>query len=619
MTNPVGFLFQDTPAENGDLVFKPEGVGGTTPAQIAGSFPALGASITLAPVVFVAITGSFDAVTVTAAAAYNSNTDRPFTLEVSSGYTESTPTPSAAHFAHQERERVPAGWSNFWREATRVLSPVEHVLPGNLARLRSGVVAGHAQAAWLTSWALQLYQQADAVRAGQASSAQSGTPLSTGVASCYEEATRLRGTRLSHWQKASRWRLGYGHASRDGVGAPVVWDIGYQEGVPPPPGIYVAPTPPGPPIGCYTPSPELLFSWPAGHSGTHLVFVCGDYIAPQEPITIPIQRVYIVINNTQLRRVDDNTVVPCLSMTLSLDASSWTWGFDATLPPTAQALVEPDANGPVELRASINGTDFRLWAEHLSRSRAFGQVSIQVTGRGRNAQLDAPYSPQQVFTNPQARTHQQLFDDVLTFNNVPLGYTIDYGLEAWTVPANVFNHQGSYISALAALAQAGGAYLIPHPTELSFKVRHRYPVKPWETATADIILPAALMTRESITWTEKPGYNRVYVSGQDQGVLGRITRQGTAGDVLAPMVTDPLITTAAAARQRGQAILGDTGKQLELGISLPVLDTTGIIQPGMYVQYEDGSTIRTGIVRSTRVSVVGQAEVKQTLGLEVHA
>lgn len=51
-----------------------------------------------------------------------------------------------------------------------------------------------------------------------------------------------------------------------------------------------------------------------------------------------------------------------------------------------------------------------------------------------------------------ARSHQQLFDDVLTLNGIPLGWTIDYGLEAWNVPAGVFAHQGTFISALATLA-----------------------------------------------------------------------------------------------------------------------------------------------------------------------
>lgn len=105
-------------------------------------------------------------------------------------------------------------------------------------------------------------------------------------------------------------------------------------------------------------------------------------------------------------------------------------------------------------------------------------------------------------------------------------------------------------------------------------------------------------------------------------MLGQVTRQGTAGDWLAPMVTDSLITTAAAARQRGLAALSDTGRQLDISLRLPVLPATGIIQPGAYIQYqesgEDGIHTRIGLVRSTHIEV-GLPEVFQSLGVECHA
>jgi hypothetical protein len=147
-----------------------------------------------------------------------------------------------------------------------------------------------------------------------------------------------------------------------------------------------------------------------------------------------------------------------------------------------------------------------------------------------------------------------------------------------------------------------------------------YPDAPWDWAsvTADFVLPADLMSKEGVQYKEMPNYNRAFVSGQDQGVLGQVTRSGTAGDILAPMVVDPLITTAAAARQRGLSILGNTGRQLLHTLSLPVLGATGVIQPGAYVQYDDGEVVRTGLVRSTSVEV-GSPEVLQTVQVECHA
>ena len=116
---------------------------------------------------------------------------------------------------------------------------------------------------------------------------------------------------------------------------------------------------------------------------------------------------------------------------------------------------------------------------------------------------------------------------------------------------------------------------------------HWYPVAPWEwnTVTPDFVLPVDAVARESLRWVEKPGNNRVFVSGQDVSVLGQVSRAGTAGDVLAPMVVDALITEAAAARQRGISVLADTGQQIEVTLRLPVLAETGIIEPGAFVEY----------------------------------
>lgn len=219
-----------------------------------------------------------------------------------------------------------------------------------------------------------------------------------------------------------------------------------------------------------------------------------------------------------------------------------------------------------------------------------------------------------------ARTAQQIMFDVLTVNGVSLGWDVQWGLVDWLIPAGVFSHQGSYISAINKIAAAAGGYVQPHPSTQTIKVLPRYPKAPWDwhAITPDFQLPADATSRESLRWLEKPAYNRVFVSGQDVGVLGQVTRAGTAGDALAPMVVDTLITDAVAARQRGIAVLSDTGRQIEVSLRLPVLPETGIIEPGAIVEYRDGSISRRGLVRSTSVQA-GLPEIWQTLGVQTYA
>lgn len=395
----------------------------------------------------------------------------------------------------------------------------------------------------------------------------------------------------------------------------------FEEAWVPRPGVHLIPaTPPIKPT-CW--GTALLFACPPLATPL-LVFGARQCASPEIPpigvVTVAVRKVYFVINDVSLRRASNGVEVPVNSLSLSLDASSWAWGFDAVLPHSAQSLIEPNGAGVVELLATVNGTTYAVLAENINRERSFGQTSIRLTGRGKNAVLAAPYAPVMTFTSSQARTARQLMDDVLTINGASMGWSVDWGLTDWNVPAGVFSHQGTWIEALSVIAGAAGGYLLPHPRDQTIRVRHRYPVVPWEwaTATPNFVLPVDAVEKESLRWLEKPSYNRVFISGQEAGVLAQVTRSGTAGDLLAPMVVDALITEAAVARQRGLAVLSDTGRQIEVSLNLPVLAETGIIEPGAFVQYRDGGVDRMGLVRSTQVQA-GFPEVWQTLGVQTYA
>lgn len=427
------------------------------------------------------------------------------------------------------------------------------------------------------------------------------------------------------WNKPIAERLGTVNSAGRALRRDRDWAVAFQEGMRPRAGRTVPAVPAGlPPFDpCYLPDSHLLFD-AAWLSDLGLIFICERHattVPPGQTVVVPIRRIYMVVNNASLSRVDGNIELPTFSMTLGLDADSWTWSFSASLPGRALADLEPASSGaPVEVEALINGVAFRALVESIDRSREFGKSDLRITGRGKTALLDAPYAPIRNFTNTQARTAQQIMGDVLTFNGVPLGWEVQWGLVDWLVPSGVFSHQGSYIGALNKVAGAAGGYVQPHASTQTIKVLPRYPRAPWEwdLVVPDFQLPSDVTSRESLRWLEKPAYNRVFVSGQEVGVLGQVTRGGTAGDVLAPMVVDSLITQAAAARQRGIAVLADTGRQIEVSLRLPVLLDTGIIVPGAFVEYRDGSITRRGLVRSTQVQA-GLPEVWQTLGVQTYA
>ena len=569
-------------------------------------------------------TASLPGVVFTGELHYTSRTQRPTVGQTASAWQQATQTEDGATWGRQDATAAPAGWGARWQRGNVSAHGVAHRLPPVLLALPMQRRAGQQQATRLHGATGFDHQDATATAQIRTGLFQNATGLRDATRFAHQDGDRTkRASRLARWQHARLLTQHQGTDFQSAIPWPVGWRGRYQDAMRPPPGIsvWIVPEPPEP-SRCYTPSGHLLFVALAPASA-HLLFFCENHSDPSdgEPVVVPIRRVYFVINNVTLHRLPDGLPVPVFNLSLSLDAASWTWGFDAQLPATAETLVAPgNASGPVELVASVNGTQFRVLAESISRERSFGDASIRVSGRGRNAVLAAPYAPVMNFQQPQARTARQLMDDVLTLNGIPLGWDIDWGLTDWNVPAGVFTQQATWIEALSTIAGAAGGYLIPHPSEQSMRVRHRYPVAPWEwvSVTPDFVLPVDAVARESLRWIEKPAYNRVFVSGQDVGVLGQVTRAGTAGDVLAPMVVDALITDVVAARQRGIALLADTGPQIEVSLRLPVLAETGIIEPGAFVEYQDGSVTRLGLVRSTQIEA-GMPEVWQTLGVQGYA
>lgn len=499
----------------------------------------------------------------------------------------------------------------------------------------------------------QTWQQGQRLAHATQAAWQDGDRVARTLRQAYEEADRRRAATRQAWQEAQRvgmvsrqqfeetLRRRHAVAQTFGTGvlrgAAVRTDmqdgkavrIGalsrYEEAWHPRPGI----TPPGPkpPIDppCYVPAiggpVELVFLEPWARD-TDLVFICcKGGVDPEPTVVVPVKEVYLTINSALLIRLDNGRIIPATSLNMSLDVDSWTWQFSAAVPGQALADVQPNSDGdPVVVQATINGTPFNFSLERIARDRTFGSSQLRVSGRGLGAELDAPYAPEMSFGNEFPRTARQLVEDILTLNGVPIGWSVAaWNLTDWLVPAGVFNHSGSYISAVNAVVGAAGAYVQPHNTDRSLLMHLRYPAPAWEwdSVTPNFELPAAVTSQESFEWTEKPRYNRAFVIGQEHGVHGRYTRSGTAGDLPAPTVVDPLITHADAVRQRGRAILSDTGRIATVALRLPVLAETGIIKPGHFVRYVEGGNTHIGLSRGVSVDV-SMPTIYQTLTLETH-
>ena len=331
------------------------------------------------------------------------------------------------------------------------------------------------------------------------------------------------------------------------------------------------------------------------------------------------------LHDVHAQRLPDLANVPIFDAMVSADAGSYCWTLSASGPASLFELLAPVDGLPAQMRVYLDGLPWVFVIDGMSRTHAFGKTGVSISGRSVTALLSAPYSRELSRDNASAtRLAQQLAMDALDLT----GMDLDWGLTDWLVPAGAWSHTGTPLAAVQAIAQAAGGYLQSHRSAPTLLTRHPYsqregdnPGVPWSwmTGPADVELATDAIITDGFERNEGPDINAIYVSGTTQGVLARVKRTGTAGDKLAAMVTDPLITHADAARQRGLAALGAAGSKYNVRLELPVLTGAGqpgVLDVGQLVQVNAAVPWR-GRVRSVSAAYK-RPSLRQTVTLERH-
>jgi|GEM_PF-334627 len=349
---------------------------------------------------------------------------------------------------------------------------------------------------------------------------------------------------------------------------------------------------------------------------------------PPQP---PALRVHVVLNSVSVVRLPDRTPIAVDTVDLSSNVESAYWTLRMTLAdPAHVALLRPTVDGPAQVEIEMNGYVWTAIIEGHEGSREFANQGVTVIGRSRTAVLDDPYAPRRSATEPEIRTALQLAEAELANT----GFTLDWSGVDWLVPGGAWYYQDlTPMAVLQRIAAARGAVIQSHPSELELRVRSRYPTSPWawNSTVADIVLPASWIASESARLQSRPLYDAVIVSGEQQGVLGRITRAGSAGETFAQQVVDQLITHADVAAERGRVVLGDRGEQELVDMRIPLFVQGEITGggPGLYtplqlIEVQDVAEtwkgLGVGVTISARRGGTGSAglDIWQNVSIERH-
>ncbi|QNM94892.1 hypothetical protein [Chitinimonas koreensis] len=337
------------------------------------------------------------------------------------------------------------------------------------------------------------------------------------------------------------------------------------------------------------------------------------------PRILPIRSVYIVLNTVEMYRADGAPLTPT-AVGIGTDRDSWAWTLTASLPRAQLPLLQPTDDGPAEVVVIVNGLSWRGLVEEIDEQRGFAAGRVGIRCRSLTAWLADPYAPRRQWTSSSAANARQLAEQALALT----GYTLDWGVPDWLVPARLWNiDSAAPLDAVARLVQAAGGILQSAPDERGLIALPRYANMPWTWAdlAPDLVIPAAGVRSLGTKFAHKPAYNAVIVSGELDGNVYQVQLQGTAGDLSADDVIDRLVCDPAPARARGLNVLADTGAQAEVTLALPLYAELGRITPGLLLHFGEGLQSWRGLVTGVdiRASVSNrELLIEQALTLERH-
>jgi len=573
--------------------------------------------------------------TVAMDAVYNANVARPTVGQSAAAWQKAGAFEQGSQIGQEVAGALPVGWQDASAPGTPCPGGFEQRLPGVLVPDATHYGAPIQEGTYLSASASAQTQDGErSIRDFNVGRFQGGTPARHAARQGHQDGDRSkRGWRTVRHQEASR-NPGRRYTGHPKSGTPYQFGrtTHWQDGMAPSAGIsyWVVPLVPTVPPG----DAALLFWDDDWSTGAALLFGKTAAIVPVLTLCILPARFYMAVHTLVAHRLPDLVEVPLFDASVASDVGSFCWTLQASGPSSLFTLLQPEGNVPVRLRVTLDGIAFVFAIDSLGRPSVFGKTGASISGRSATALIGAPYWRAGVFSNSEERTAQQLAVEALTNTGITLdwgsgaGVAANGGLVDWLVPAGAWSFQGTPLAAVQQIAQAAGGYLQSHRSAATLLTRHPCgtraldaPGAPWgwSTGAADVELATDALITEAITRADGADINAVYVSGTTQGVLGLVKRAGSAADKLAAMVSDPLITEAVAARQRGLAILGAAGHKHSVRLDLPVLTgqgQPGILDVGQLVQVNTATPWR-GRVRAVNVAS-NWPSLRQSVTIERH-
>lgn len=320
----------------------------------------------------------------------------------------------------------------------------------------------------------------------------------------------------------------------------------------------------------------------------------------------------VMINNTVSVTRSDGIEIHVQSANIACDTDSWCYTADLSVKFEHESLV---ADHPV-IMIKMNHLSWLVEVESIDYQSGFNQNTLSVKCRSLTAVFDSGSLSADF---PDGISANQLAMQQIQEIGLDTGFDLEWGIEDWIIPGNIYSYtDSSRLDIIKAPINAVNALLLSHPTEPLFLVKSRYKQMPWslENMHVDFGVSDKDILTISKQYIEKPMYDAVFVSGDVAGLTAHCRRDGAAGNKVAPIVIERLITEQQAALERGRSVLASVGKQQNIQVSMPLYAETPILYQSDIVKINDFiGYLRSYSVRAES-DAKGSVTIRQSLGIE---
>lgn len=319
------------------------------------------------------------------------------------------------------------------------------------------------------------------------------------------------------------------------------------------------------PCGKNPPSDELPLTFEVYQTETDgtqipLPFAC------RAVAQIPLLDTYMIVND--ISASVNGEPLELFGASIKTDMDSYCWQGSVQMPPQDFEKFDFTRQTDLPITLKINGETFVFMGENISASREFGRKSFTVSGRSLTAKLGKDYAKNQTGTVNQDLMARQIVDAQLRYTDFKLQ---DWAAANWRIPAHLFVlTDKTPIAMMQELAQAAGAFIESHPSELILNVKPRWKRAAWLLDDgADVVCPPNVIVKIDEQKQVNTQYNSVLIAPTHTlSNMAHVYRDGTDKMPAAPSLSGSLYTADNVCRSLGIKVLSESGTHLQAQITL---------------------------------------------------